>query len=261
MKERPGTPLFALALAMLATGCAGGSASVPADWKQRDPDVQEVLVLADFESDDELVNVKTGSDAARAHRVEDSPFAVCGGVEGTRWQANRLAISSEHATHGKGSLKVHANVNSGHAWVPTLENSFPSDWSDYDAIRFDVYWPEEKKVQWAVFVWLRYTDAEGRQAWIQPWLLFDMEQSNHTIEIPLAAFDDLAWKGPVGGFGGGKNMTAMTLWDQDEKYAYIHKVGWTFDRVYKMAIGLRGRYDAKTTHVYWMDYVRLVRKK
>jgi hypothetical protein len=248
-----------LLVAWMTGGC--GSAGRPADWRKLDPDVEKVLVLADFESDDEIVNAETGADLRKVKPVPGRPYARWTGRGDTRWQANRLEIADQHVVHGRHALKVHANVNSGHAWTPTLEDSFPPDWSDYDAIRFNVHWPEEKKVQWAIFVWLRYTDAEGRDARIQPWLLFDMEQGSHMIEIPLSAFDDLAWKGPEDAFGGGINKTAMNLWDQNKKYEYIHRVGWKFDRVYKMAAGLRGKYDPKVTHHYWMDYVRLVKKK
>ena len=41
----------------------------------------------------------------------------------------------------------------------------------------------------------------------------------------------------------------------------FHKVGWKFDRVYELATGLRGGYDTKVPHVYWIDYIRLVKKK
>ena len=250
-----------LTAGMMLTGVFGCRTDPAADWREYDPDAQKVLVLADFESGAEIANVPDRGAGNRAKRVANNPYAVWLGVEKARWQANRLEISDEHVLHGKHALKVYANVGSGHAWTPTVVDSFPPDWSDYDAIRFFVHWPEEKKVQWAWFIWLRYTDAEGADPWIQPWLLFDMVQGDHEMEIPLSAFDDLKWKGPVGGCGGGINMTAMKLWGQDKKYEYVHKVGWTFDRVYKMATGLRGRYDPEVPHHYWVDYIRLVKKK
>jgi len=225
-----------------------------------DADAEKVLVIADFETEDEISNHADARTVARVRARPDSTRAVWIGVENAKWQAGRLERSTEHVLHGKHSLKVHANVGSGHAWTPTVKNSFPKDWSDYDAIRFFVHWPEEKSVQWATFIWLRYTNAEGGRTWIQPWLLYTMKPGDTHVEIPLAAFDDLKWPG-LPGIGGGKNMTAMTLWKQNEKYAYIHEVGWRFDEVYKMALGLRGKYDGKVPHHYWMDYVRLVKWK
>ena len=41
----------------------------------------------------------------------------------------------------------------------------------------------------------------------------------------------------------------------------VHQAGWKLDRVYKLATGLRGEYDTKVPHVYWIDYIRLVKKK
>ena len=123
---------------------------------------------------------------------------------------NRLEISDEHVLHGRRSLKVHADLNSGHAWVPTLSDSFPPDWSDYDAIRFFVHWPEDKDVQWGTFIWLWYTDAEGQRDWIEPWLLYTMKPGDTHVEIPLAAFDDLKWRG-LGGYGGGLALKRKLL--------------------------------------------------
>ncbi len=88
-----------------------------------------------------------------------------------------------------------------------------------------------------------------------------MKKGDAEIEIPLAALDDLQWKGPFGGCGGGINMTAMKLWDQDKKYEYLHKVGWKFNDVRAMAVGLRGNYDPKVPHAHWVDYIRLVKWK
>ena len=238
--------------------CAGARAQEKA--AAIDADAEKVLVLADFETEAEISNHPDRRASARVKAKPDSRRAVWLGVDKTRWQANRLELSDQHAIHGKRSLKVYANVNSGHAWTPTVRDSFPKNWSDYDAIRFFVHWPEKKDVQWGTFIWLRYTNAEGRRTWIQPWLLYTMKQGDTHVEIPLKAFDDLKWPG-LPGYGGGRNMTAMKLWKQDEKYAYLHKVGWKFDEVYKMALGLRGRYDGKVPHHYWIDYVRLVKWK
>ena len=239
---------------LLAVAGAAAEPETPA----LDADCQKVLVLSDFETEDEISNRVHGQ---RTPKVKtDGKRAVWTATKGNRWNANRLEISEEHVVHGGHSVKVYADVNSGHAWTPTVQNSFPKDWSDYDAIRFFVHWPEEKDVQWATFIWLRYTDADGKRTWIQPWLLYTMKSGDTHVEIPLAAFDDLKWPG-LPGYGGGKNMTAMTLWKHNERYAFIHKVGWKFDEVYKMALGLRGKYDGKVPHHYWMDYVRLVKWK
>ena len=225
-----------------------------------DADCEKILVLSDFETDDEISNDSTPGAPPRVRAASDAKQAVWIGREKAKWQAGPLERSAEHVLHGTHSLKVRANVGSGHAWTPTVERSFPADWSDYDAIRFFVHWPEEKPVQWATFIWLRYTDAEGKRDWIQPWLLYTMKQGDTHVEIPLKAYDDLKWPG-LPGYGGGKNMTAMKLWKHDEKYAYIHRVGWKFDEVYKLALGLRGQYDGKVPHHYWIDYVRVVKWK
>ena len=185
-------------------------------------------------------------------------------MAGNIWTAGKIELSAEHVFHGKRSMKVHSNVRtdggkSGHAWCKTAEDSFPPDWSGYDALRFFIHWPEKTDAQWATFLWLRYKDALGKDEWIQPWLLYTMKRGDTDVEIPLAAFDDLKWPGI--GYGGGINKTAFWLWKQPEKYAYLHKTGWQLDRIYAMAIGLRGKYNPGKPHHYWIDYVRLVKWK
>jgi hypothetical protein len=252
-----------LALVSVASSALIAAAALysqaPAE-KVYDADAEKVLVLSDFESPEEIFNGATEKDFSKAKPLE-SKVPIWLAHEDAKWQANRLEISDEHVFHGRHSLKAHGNVGSGHAWTPTVRRSFNGDWTGYDAIRFFAHSPEDKPVQWALFIWLGYTDADGKPQEIQPWLLFSMKKGDAELEIPLSAFDDLKWQGPVGGCGGGINMTAMKLWDQDKKYDYLHKNGWKFNDIRAMAVGLRGNYDQTVAHDYWVDYIRLVKKK
>jgi hypothetical protein len=252
-----------MAIASAALALSGCTATSAGDAAMIDADAEKVLLLADFESDAEIVNAADERGALAAKKSDaQSPCAVWVADASNKWGANRLEISDEHVFHGEHSVKVTVNAGVGHGWFPTVRDSFPADWTDYDSIRFFVHWPEETPCQWTWFQWLLYTNAEGGDSWIQGWLLFAMKKGDSQIEIPLSAFDDLKWPGPIGGSGGGINCTTANVpKDQPKKYAYLHKVGWKFDRVYKLATGLRGEYDTKVPHVYWIDYIRLVKKK
>ena len=252
--NRLGLLLAAGMILVFASVLLSEKPKVPA--KPLDSDCEKVLVLSDFETEAEIVSRRTT--ARRVKAKPDSKLAMWIGIQKAKWQAGPIERSAEHVIHGKYSMKVRSNVPSGHAWSPTVENSFPKDWSGYDAIRFFVHWPEEKDAQWATFIWMRYTNAEGKRNRIMPWLLYTMKQGDTHVEIPLSAFDNLKWPG-LPGYGGGINKTAMKLRKQDEKYAYVHKTGWKFDEVYKMALGLRGKYNGNVPHHYWIDYVRLVK--
>ena len=225
-----------------------------------DADCEKVLVIGDFESDAEISNHETGATVRKVKPKPGGKRAIWIGVNKTKWAANRLEISDEHAIHGKHALKVHANVGSGHAGIPTVDGSFPKDWSDYDAIRYFVHWGGDKPVYWSTSIKLHYTNAEGKQDWLNAYLLYNMKPGDTHVEIPLKAYDDLKWKG-LPGIGGGRNMTNMKLWKMNEKYDYVHKVGWKFNDVYHLRLGMKGRYDNKVEQVYWIDYVRLVKWK
>jgi len=225
-----------------------------------DADCEKVLVIADFETEAEISNHEDGRTVGKVKAKPDSKRAVWIGVNKTKWAANKLEISDDHVVHGARSLKAHANVGSGHAGIPTVDGSFPKDWSDYDAIRYFVHLPGEKPVYWSTSLRLHFTNAEGKRDWLNAYLLYNMKPGDTHVEIPLKAYDDMKWKG-LPGIGGGRNMTAMKLWKMDEKYAYVHKVGWKFDDVYRIRLGMKGRYDNKVAQHYWIDYVRLVKWK
>lgn len=228
-----------------------------ADWREIDPDAEKVLILADFESEDEIVNVSNKS-SLRTKELPSTPYAQWLGNQSAPYRANRLELSDEHVFHGHHSLAVHANAGTEHFPVPTLEDSFPPDWSDYDAIRFHLHCPADTRTWWIFRLRLRYTDEEGKDKLALAKLMYHIHKGSRTIEIPLAAFDDLEWSGPVNGFGGGIN--AMTK-KRTKVYEYFHEHGWPFDRVEKMTIGWKDGHDKSVANTYWLDYVRLVKKK
>ena len=227
-----------------------------------DADCEKVLVISDFETEAEIANHKSRGAAYRFRPKRENRHTIWLGVENAKWSASRLEISDEHVYHGKRSLKAHASVGSGHAWTFATGNSFPQDWTGYDAVRFFIHWPKHEKP--AQFIWgykLQFTNAEGKRDQLLAWFLYKVKPGDSSLEIPLSAIRNLKWPGPKGGYGSGVNMTGMSLWNQDRKHAYLNKVGWPFDKVFYLQIGLRGGYSGKVPHHYWVDYVRLVKWK
>lgn len=244
---------------LLLIGAATTAQEKPAPL---DADCEKVLVISDFETDAEIANHKTKTAAARNRPKRDNKHTIWLGIDNAKWSAHKLEISDEHVFHGKHSLKAHASVGSGHAWTYAMRNSFPQDWTGYDAVRFFIHWPKDEKP--AQFIWgyrLKFTNAEGKRDELLAWFLYKVKPGDSSLEIPLAAIRDLKWPGPKGGYGSGINMTGMTLWNQDKKHAYLNKVGWPYDKIVYLQIGLRGGYSGKVPHVYWVDHIRLVKWK
>ncbi len=141
-------PLILSIVVLLPVSClswVSAATAQPPAGKTLDVDAEKVFVLPDFESDVEIFNAATEKDLGKAKPLEVM-VPVWLAREDAKWQASRLEISDEHVYHGRHSLKGLANVGSGHAWSPTVRQSFKGDWTGYDAIRFFAHSPEDKLV-------------------------------------------------------------------------------------------------------------------
>lgn len=111
-------------------------------------------ILFDFESDSELDRI--------------------------HWSCHTLlSLSSEHVTHGKRSLKMELYPSDYPGLDPKIE---ANDWRGFKALCFDIYNPENKKVQISVRIDDRkdYPEYKGRYN-----KRFIMNQGMNQISIPL----------------------------------------------------------------------------
>ena len=245
-----------------------------------DADAEKVRVISDLESADEIFNGQPGRETEKSRKLE-SGKPVWIGRAGAKYGCNFLERAKEHVLHGTYSVKAHVDTNSVRAWMFTANDSCLADWTGYDAIRFHAYSPETKPMQWALIVRQRFTDdpapqgkagsgnaVPARKAEFLGVLFFDVQPGESDIEIPLLAFDDPDWHESPG-CTNGANVSASRhpteygcvciprLWG----YAYMHKHGWQFNEVVQVYVGLRGGYDPSVPHDYWVDYLRLVKKR
>ncbi len=112
------------------------------------------LILFDFESDLELDQI--------------------------HWECHTLlSLSNEYVTHGKRSLKMELYPSDYPGLDPKLEEK---DWRGYKALCFDIYTPEDKKIQISVRIddkkdYPEYKDRYNKR--------FILHQGMNQISIPL----------------------------------------------------------------------------